>query len=148
MTRHISRYWVAGIVAFLVGNFASASEQTRLNPIQRVAADVLFFPYPAVVSTAGAHTAAKPHHSRYGFKGTQDALDAVTLSKYDKSVHPDLSQLARVSPLPSSPTSVPVPMRPRDDTTPDDDWHFSANPQLGVNHEHEKAMTFSVRRDF
>ncbi|GJH19220.1 hypothetical protein CBA19CS22_21780 [Caballeronia novacaledonica] len=148
MTRHIRRYWVAGIVAFLVGNFASASEQTRLNPIQRVAASVLFFPYPAIISTADAHAAAGPRHPRYLFKGTLDALDAVTLSKYDRNVHPDLSQLARVSPLPPSPTSVPVPVRPRDDITPDDDWHFSANPQLGVNHEHEKAMTFSVRHDF
>ncbi|WP_250515452.1 hypothetical protein [Caballeronia sp. INDeC2] len=109
---------------------------------------MLFFPFPAIISTAGAHAAARSHHPRYGFTGPLEALDAVMLSKYDRNVHPDLNQLARISPLPSSPTSVPVPVRPRDDITPDDDWHFSANPQLGVNHEHEKAMTFSVRHDF
>ncbi|KXU94211.1 hypothetical protein CR51_27455 [Caballeronia megalochromosomata] len=119
-----------------------------MNPIQRVAASVLFFPYPAIISTAGTH-AATPHRPRYLFKGTADALDAITLSKYDKSVHPDLSQLARAYPLPPSPNSIPVPVRPRDDiTSDDDDWHFYANPQLGVNHEHEKAMKFSVRHDF
>ncbi|WP_321801117.1 hypothetical protein [Caballeronia sp. J97] len=117
-------------------------------PVQRVAANVLFFPAPAIVSTASTHPSAA-RHPRYIFKSTMDALDAVTLSKYDRSVHPDLSQLARAYPLPPSPNSVPGPVRPRDDIGSDvDDWHFYANPQLGVNHEHEKGMTFSVRHDF
>ncbi|SAK64246.1 hypothetical protein AWB80_02987 [Caballeronia pedi] len=148
MTRQIQRFWVAGIVVFLVGSFASANEQTRLIPFQRVAADWLFFPSPAIVSTAGVHS-AKPRHPRYLFKSTIDALDAITLSRYEKSIHPDLGQLARLSPQPPSPTSVPAPMKPRDDlTNGEDEWHFSANPQLGANHEHEKGVTFSVRHDF
>jgi hypothetical protein len=148
MTRHIRRYWVAGIMAFVVGSFASASEQTRMITVQRVAANVLFFPPPAIVSTEGAHRVG-PRHPRYVFKATIDALDAVTLSKYDKKAHPDLSQLVRAYPLPPSPDAIPVPVRPRDDITGDeDDWHFYANPQLGANHEHEKGVTFSVRHDF
>lgn len=148
MTRHISRYWVAGIVAFLVGSFASANEQTRMIPFQRVAANLLFFPYPVVVSTASLH-AVSPHHPRYAFQGTMDALDAVTLSKYDRNIHPDLSQLARVYPQSPSPNSVAAPVRPRDDiTNGEDEWHFYANPQIGVKHEREKGMTFSVRHDF
>ncbi|EKS66284.1 MULTISPECIES: hypothetical protein [Caballeronia] len=135
-------------MAFVVGSFASASEQARLIPNQRVAANVLFFPAPAIVSTESVSRVG-PRHPRYAFKGTMDALDAIALSKYERNVHPDLSQLARAYPLPLSPNSAPVRVQPRDDITNDtDDWHFSANPQLGVNHEHEKGMTFSVRHDF
>ncbi|WP_082852749.1 hypothetical protein [Caballeronia fortuita] len=116
--------------------------------IQRVAANVLFFPAPAIVSTAHEQP-VRTLHPRYAFKSTMDALDAVVLSKYDRNVHPDLNQLARAYPLPTSPNEAPAPPRPRDDISgTDDDWHFHANPQLGVNHEHEKGMTFSVRRDF
>ncbi|SAK66129.1 hypothetical protein AWB75_03089 [Caballeronia catudaia] len=147
MTRHIRRYWFAGIVAFLLGSFASASEHTRVIPVSRVAANVLFFPYPAIVSTAAAHP-VRPQRLRYLFRG-MDVLDAVTLSKYDNSIHPDLGQVARLQPQPPSPTSVPAPVKPRDGiASQEDEWHFHANPQLGVNHEHEKGMTFSVRRDF
>lgn len=147
MTRHIRRYWFAGIVALFVGITASANEQTRVIPIARVAANVLFFPYPAIVSTASAHS-VKPQRLRYLFKG-MSVLDAVTLSRYDNSIHPDLGQVARLYPQSPSTTSVPGPVKPRDGVASDEDeWHFSANPQLGVNHEHEKGMTFSVRRDF
>ncbi|SAK97180.1 hypothetical protein AWB76_07390 [Caballeronia temeraria] len=149
MTRRIQRYWLAGIVVFLVGSIASASEEIRLIPNQRVAANVLFFPAPAIVSTAGAHP-VRLGHQRYPFKGTLDALAAVTLSKYDRNVHPDLNQLARAYPLPILPNAAPAaPLPPRDDfTSDDDDWHFRANPQVGANHEHEKSMTFSVKHDF
>jgi hypothetical protein len=148
MTRHIRRYWFAGIVAFLVGGFAaSANEPARVISLQRIAANVLFFPYPAIVSTVAARP-VRPQHLRYLFKG-MDVLDAVTLSKYNNSIHPDLSQVARLYPQGALPNSLPAPVKPRDDiTSEDDEWHFHANPQLGVNHEHEKGMTFSVRRDF
>jgi hypothetical protein len=152
MTRFRRRFRVAGIVvALFVGTLASANasanEETRLIPVQRVAASVLFFPYPAIVSTAGTHP-VKPHRSKYLFTGPMHALDAGT-PKYDSAIHPDLGQLARLYPPALSPNSVAAPARSRDDITDDDDeWHFQANPQLGVNHEHEKGMTFSVRHDF
>jgi hypothetical protein len=108
---------------------------------------MVFFPYPAVVSTAGARP-VRSVHSRfyYGISGRSAGVSA--LSGPGISLEVDPAQANRqYSQTPSY--SFKSSGKSRSDlASEDDEWHFQANPQLGVNHEHEKGMTFSVRRGF
>lgn len=142
MTRLIRKVWIAGIVLLAAGGFASANEQARLFPLERAAAGMLFFPYPAVVSTASARPSRTLHaHFHYG--------DVAALPATDLSLRADAYPSDRQYSQSLSPYSFRDTDKSRDEfASSDDDWHFSANPQIGVNHEGEKGMRFSVRRGF
>ena len=148
MTRLSRKIWIAGIVLF-AGGFASANEQVRLLPLERAAAGIVFFPYPAIASTAGVRP-VRPMRSihsffHYGIAGKSPAA----LSGKGISLRFDPDPANRQYPQTLSPYSFRNSGKSRNDmASEDDEWHFQANPQLGVNHEHEKGMTFSVHRGF
>lgn len=147
MTRLIHKAWIAGVV-LLVGGIASASEQARLLPLERAAAGMVFFPYPAVVSTAGTRT-IRSVHSRFYYGGAGQLAGLAALSGTGVNLGFDPDHTNRQVWQPPSPYSFRSSGKsPNDLASEDDDWHFQANPQLGVNHEHEKGMTFSVHRGF
>ncbi|SAK61672.1 hypothetical protein [Caballeronia ptereochthonis] len=147
MTRFIQKVWIAGVV-LLVGGFASANEQARLLPLERVAAGMVFFPYPAIVSTAGVHL-IRSVHARFYYGSAVKPAGAAVLSGTGLNLRLDPDQANRqYSHVPSSYSSQGPEKSQNDLASEDDEWHFQANPQLGVNHEHEKGMTFSVRRGF
>lgn len=145
MTRLGRKFWIAGIVV-LAGGFASAREQARLFPIERASAGIVFFPYPAIASTAGVRSVRSVHSFLY-YGGV--GKFAAALSGKDVSLRFDPDPANRQYPQTLSPYSFRNSGKSRNDmASEDDEWHFQANPQLGVNHEHEKGMTFSVRRGF
>ncbi|SAL72697.1 hypothetical protein AWB71_04542 [Caballeronia peredens] len=145
MTRHIARIWIAGVIC-LVGGFASANEQARLLPLERAAAGMVFFPYPAVVSTAGIRS-VRTVHARFSY-GTGGKSTAVT-SLSGAELGPRFEPENRRYPQALSPYSLQNPEKSRNDLASEgDEWHFQANPQLGVNHDREKGMTFLMRRGF
>jgi hypothetical protein len=148
MMRLFRKYRVVGIACLLIGNLACAGEQTRLAYLERGGGGLLFFPYPATVSLHGVPPVRRVHPHLL-FDQYFDALNLSVTASRVASYGPGLGQ-ADSKYLPASSPSVPSGVSAsRDDfASQDDEWHFSANPQLGANHEHEKGVTFSVRHGF
>lgn len=146
MTRVIRNIWIAGVV-MIASSLVSANEQARLFPLERAAAGMVFFPYPAVVSTAGVRT-VRTVHARFSYGASAQHADTAPLSGAGVSlVDPNTADRQYPQALPAY--SLGNSGKSRSDFASDeDDWHFQANPQLGVNHEHEKGLTFLMRRGF
>lgn len=150
MTRRLRRYRVAGIAGLIacifVGNLVLANEQARLLPLERPWAGLVFFPYPVLLSAADFPPVRRTH-SKYHFHSAAVAPGMGTLSTSGIGSEvklPEVQYPQRISAY-----SFQNPGKSRDDVASrDDDWHFYANPQLGVNHEHEKGVTFSLKRGF
>jgi hypothetical protein len=148
MMRLFRKYRVFGIACIFVGHLAFAGEQTRFASLQRSGGGLLFFPYPATVSLHGV-VPVRRVHTHLLFDQYFDALNLTVTASGGARYGPALGQ-ADSKYLPASTPVVPSSVNPsRDDfASQDDEWHFSANPQLGANHEHEKAVTFSLKRGF
>jgi hypothetical protein len=147
MTRVFKQVWIAGLVLF-AGGLASANEQARLFPLERAAAGMVFFPYPAVVSTAGVRT-IRSVHARFSYGDAAKRTDIASLSGPGSGLGANSNSAVRQYPQTLPSYSFGSEGKPHDDFAgDDDDWHFQANPQLGVNHEHEKGLTFLMRRGF
>ncbi|BAN25755.1 putative uncharacterized protein [Caballeronia insecticola] len=107
---------------------------------------MVFFPYPAVVSTAGIRS-VRTVHANFSYGSSAKYSTTASLSR--TGLAPRFEPENRRYPQALSPYSLPNPERSRSDlASEDDEWHFQANPQLGVNHDREKGMTFLMRRGF
>lgn len=105
----------------------------------------MFFSYPATLSLDNV-TLLRRVRSPLRFDSSNLNASANGVARFGSGVGSIESKY-----LPTSTPSV-ISSRSalRDDfaNQDDDEWHFSASPQLGANHDHEKSVTFSVRRPF
>jgi hypothetical protein len=149
MARDLGRQGIAGVMCLLVGSLVLASERsTHSGPPARAGTCVTFFPFPPVVCIAARPSRAygRPYFHldrNIDFRGAY--MTPTDGSSFRADFRPPDWQHQQATGAYAVQSGDTLP---GDLTGQEDEWHFYANPQLGVNHEHEKGMTFSVRHGF
>lgn len=133
------------MACLLVANLACAAEQARFVLPERSGSSLLFFSYPAALSL-GNETPLRRVRSHLPFDNLTLDASANRVALFGSGFGPNESKYL---PTPA-PSVISSRSASRDGfaNQDDDEWHFSASPQLGANHDHEKSVTFSVRRPF